>query len=295
MSVISTWEAVPGRLRIIFAYLAEKGPLGESEERLGRLTAPAGLGRSEESMLFPNSLKEAKALGLVAEQAGRLILVECPSKRELEQQGTVALFRERIEQLLLGEEASANPERGALARALAWLLMQSPYEPLDFGENQKTRIQNQLGIDGSIYDLGTNSSFQNLVYWGRYLGYCNLIGLKKTAVMADSSKTVIPDPTRAIESLMGRVLPSNSRITIQSFFSGLAQWTPLLEGGSVRAEVEARIRAGRGIHELSPATSLALVRLEQTQVLKLENLSDAEVYVMHSGHETRRITHLSRG
>lgn len=287
MSVISTVEAVPGRLRIIFAYLADKGAMGERSEVLSSLIAPVGLGRREESQLYPSTLAAAKALGLLVEQDGRVALVDCPTKAELEYRGSDALFRERIELLLLGSTAIRDSEYGVVARALAWLLMQSPYTPLDFSVNQKGQLQKQLDSDGSVYGLGNTSSFQNLVYWARYLGYCDLVGLRK-------GTSVVPNPTRAILALLDKVLPRGTRLTIQTFLNALAHCTPVLEGGEVRAEVEARSKVVRGPQELSPATSLALARLNKSQHIKLDSLSDADVYILDLGDETARLTHVSR-
>jgi hypothetical protein len=67
---------------------------------------------------------------------------------------------------------------------------------------------------------------------------------------------------------------------------------PVLEEGTIRQEVEVRAKTQRVEGHLSGATSLALRRLEDSGLITLEKLSDADVLVLDLGKAQSPVSHI---
>lgn len=287
MSVISTVEAVPSRLRLLYAYL--EGRSGEERSRLVTLAGPKPLqsggeeaDRHGETVTRP--IAEALRLGILIEEEGRLIATPLDRARR-KAIGFDAAFIELVERLLLDPASPAREEQRAFPRALAWLLMQSPLRPISFSENPRTRLREQLG-DGDDYELTNFSNFQNLVYWARALGYCGILGMEKPLVVVD--------PTVALRRHLAGFLPNKGEMRIAEVVTALATRVPVFENGTVREEVEARVIAQAERSRFSPSTSLALKRLADANLIRLVAHADADARVLDLGDATERVTHIAR-
>lgn len=296
MSIITNLPAIPNRLFILFRYLLEKGEKGEDKERLSDFFTPPSLLKSNidddvetGQSMFDSVFKEARLMGLINESGDRIVLQEYFSKREVNRVGAKEIFIKMSEKILLDSELAEQKGQKNVAQAFAWLLMQDPSNPLMFSENQRGRIINDLGEETGAYTLSNNSRFQNLIYWARFLGYCNWMAV-------DQNNTyILPDPTRAILRRLPEFFKHSSKMRIMDFITALGSSCPVLDQGTVRQEVEniARPELRTEPRTVSKSTSLALRHLESRGEIKIEILSDADVVTIHSDGERLRYSHIS--
>jgi hypothetical protein len=296
MSIVTRFEAVPSRLLSIYAAVAEVEN-GLRREQLESWATPPSLstrGGSDEdggsTALFANSLSEARRLGLIEDDGDRLCI---PTKaRGAAGRGASleAHFLAYVRDTLFDRDRAAAAGQTGVLYALAWLMTKSPLKPIGFSEAPQLLLREDLGDFAEKAELGSTSSFQNLLYWARYLGFVTVVG------DGDRSRRAIADPTRAIAAVIDRVLPDNQWLEIEVFLSRLAAIYPVLEGGGIREEIEAHRTAppapdGR----LSVATSLALQRLTDRGTLSLEAIADARARILDFGGSTKRVSRVRRG
>jgi hypothetical protein len=173
--------------------------------------------------------------------------------------------------------------------ALAWFLTKSPLQPVSFSDAPQNLLREDLGAFASKADLGTTSSYQNLLWWARYLGFATLVG-------DAGSRRAFPDPIRAISAVLEKVLPDSNWVDMDVFLSRLAAIYPVLEGGSVREEVEAsRTSPPADDGSLSVASSLALQRLDDRGAISLGVVADAKTRILDFGGSTKRVSRVRRG
>lgn len=294
MSVITTVEAVPSRIRVFFTFF-EGRPKGEDARRVEQMLSPEQLrqaARGDEAdddgttraNVYVNSLREAQNLGLVELVDGdRLCPTALPARS-----GASAdeRFIEWIEPRLLVPDQALRFSQQNFAPALAWLLMQSPLHPIPFAKNVSASINHEFGTEVQCFDLTSKERFQNLAYWAKYLGYATLV----------QDRSVVPDPTSAIRRRLPRIFGRNAELRVEEFLRELAGLTPVFELGSVREELESKSaarRAEQGSQRLSASTSLALRRLADAKLLELRELSDAGVRIINVGDMQQRVSHVA--
>ncbi len=293
MSVITTVEAIPSRLKMLYAYLEDKS--GEDRARLTAITGPwpkaaqAGTDLTGErgGYAVSNSIAEALQLGLLVERENRVAVGRPLDRARRRSFGFDEAFAEHAEWLLLSPDSPGRESQRGFGFALSWLLMQSPRRPLDFSRNQVTLLREQLG-SGDDYQITSIPRFQNLCYWARMLGYCGFVGLRGRTL-------VVPDPTNALRRHLREILPHKGDMRVSDVMMTLAARCPVLEDGAMRSEVEGRVLAEpRELAKLSESTSLALLRLQGQGSLELRALADAEARVLDLGDTDKRVTHLVR-
>jgi hypothetical protein len=287
MSIVSVAEAVPNRLFAIYGTLLSRNS-GEKSERLKELMVPKSLrgGRDNQSTaLFDASLREARNIGLIVEDADTYsVTTEAqPKPRQAEE----AAFRTFVLKVLYEQAFKDESSQSKVAPALAWLLMQNPLRPIPWSENPLQITVRQLG-EGNAYDLTNAPRLQTLAYWARYLGFARLIGAGEVFI--------VPDPHDAISRLLPDVFDNATALRATEFRKRLSDLCPLLEDGLVRTRIERQALGETGrsnSQRLSRTTSLALVRLESCGRIQLEQRSDAEVNLLDLGTSERRFSHIS--
>jgi hypothetical protein len=295
MSIVTNFQAVPSRLFSIYSAVAE-AENGVPRENLESWATPPSLskrgGNDEEggsSALFTNSLSEARKLGLVEDSGDRLIVPVVAHSKIRRSADLRANFLSYLRETLFDSERAANAGQAGVLVALAWFLTKSPLQPISFSDAPQNELRNDLGQFADKAELGNLSSFQNLIYWARFLGFATVVG--DAAV-----KRVFPDPSRAISAVLDRVLPEKSWVDINVFLFRLAEIYPVLEGGSVREEVEAnRTAAPLADGTLSVASSIALQRLANRGAIQLDVVADAKGYILDFGGSNKRVSRLRRG
>lgn len=287
MSIVSVAEATPNRLFIIYATLLGRSG-GETRERLREQMSPASLRKGQDKLttVFDNSLREARAIGLVTEEDGALIVP--PAARPARRQGEAEAFQSHILRTLYDDDFADAAGQRNVALAIAWLLMQDPLRPMPWSENPLPIISRQLA-DGDNFDLGNASRLQTLAYWARHLGFARLVGAGQVHI--------VPDPHDAVARLLPDVYGSDGELRSSEFRKRLAALCPVLEDGVIRSRVEQQAReeiVRTQPQRLSRTTSLALLRLEASGRIVLEQRSDAEVGILDLGTSERRFSHVVR-
>jgi len=284
MSVISSMEAIPSRVRLLVSVLSERS-MGETEERLRDFLSPETLRRdvAEPIAIFRATLKAAKDMRLVEDVEGKICVragvFSRPSKFEDE-------FLTAIEAALLAPGAEDEHGQTDFARAVAWFLMQSPKTPLKWSVNYKADIEKQLTLPENVrFDLTTRDRWNSFHYWCRFLGYGSVI----------AGRALVADPSGALRRLLPRALGQEREAPIRTLLGSLAKVSPVFEDGRIRQEIEgdAVPEFRREPQRLSQSTSFALLRLEQEGWLAIDARPDAQAMVLDFGKDAaRRVSHL---
>ena len=295
MSIVTNFQAVPSRLLSIYAAVAEaeNGVLRENLESWATPPSLSTRGSGDEdggsTALFTNSLSEARRLGLVEENGDRLIVPEAARSKGGRNADLQANFFSYLRETLFDPERAASAGQAGVLIALAWFLTKSPLQPVSFSDAPQNQLRNDLGQFAEKAELGSTSSFQNLLYWARFLGFATVVG-------DAGSRRAFPDPSRAISAVLDSVLPDKNWVDMDVFLTRLAAIYPVLEGGSVREEVEAsRTIPPANDGSISVASSLALQRLADRGSISLDVVADAKARILDFGGSTKRVSRVRRG
>lgn len=295
MSIVNTFEAVPSRLLSIYAAVAEVEN-GVHTEHLASWATPPSLsrrgGENEDggsTNLLKASLAEARRLGLVDEKDGRLFVPDAARGRGGRNANLEAHLLSYLRETFFDPERAASAGQAGFLIALAWFLTKNPLQPVSFSDAPQNQLRSDLGQFAGKAELGSTASFQNLLYWARFLGFATVVGDAE-------SKRAFPDPIRAISAVLDRVFPDNKWVDMDMFLSRLAAIYPVLEGGSVREEVEASSTVPPAVDgRLSVASSLALQRLADRGSISLDVVADAKARILDFGGSTKRVSRVRRG
>ena len=294
MSVLSSFPAMPNRIAITCEYLWYIGPIGANRESI-------------ESQLSPK-LKEAKEEGQVGSTIAKDVITEMVNLKLLEilDNGNIVLIEELrniipaaddwqktlrpiLSQKMLYPDQAELFKQSEFSYALAWLLTQDPFTPLLRSKGQHVeKINTQLEESDPLrYTIANDSRWQNLLYWGRYFGCVEWLGI-------GNNKFVIPDPSEAIILQLPIIFAAETELPISKFVEQLGQAFPVLEGGEARENLEAKMldQFKRQFEYLSRSTSLALKRLELRGVIKIKAISDAKSWILDLGEKTLPISHI---
>ncbi|SOY40290.1 conserved hypothetical protein [Cupriavidus phytorum] len=295
MSILTNFQAVPSRLFCVYAAVAE-AENGLLREQLEAWATPPSLskrGGNEEdggsTALFSNSLNEARRLGLVEDDGDRLRVPKAAVGRGRRNGDLQDEFLSRMREVLFDTRRADEAGQTGVLYALAWLLTKSPLEPLGFSDAPQNQLREDLGEFAAKAELSSKSSYQNLLYWARYLGFAVVVG-------DVSTRRAFPDPTSAIAAVLEQVLPNQGWIEIDLFLLRLAAIYPVLDGGSVREELEAmRTTPPAADDRLSISLSLALQRLADRGSISLDAVADAKSRILDFGGGTKRASHVHLG
>jgi hypothetical protein len=280
MKAVTLVGATPNRIAILYDVLADLAPDGIDREHLSALVGPSNLARladAGEDNAFSDCLNAGEELGLFQLTDGTVRLMESNGNR--------LSFLSLAEIRVVEAPETTNVTTGWLAGAIAWMLCQDPRQPLPWGGSAATmRLKKDLG-GGLNFGMTNDSRYQQAVYWAKALGYVDRISSPEDAV--------IPDPTPAVLRRLPLLLPEDGQRPIRSFLSGLALNCPVLDGGRLRAEVEAASGVVREPFVLSSSLSLALLRLKHRGELRLDYLDDAQA-VFVDGLDGGRASHVTR-
>jgi hypothetical protein len=138
------------------------------------------------------------------------------------------------------------------------------------------------------------TAFVNDTRWAGFAAWAPFLGFGWSAV----SQPLVVDPTQAIRHELPEVFGEDTRVTQREFLDRLVERLPVLDGGTYRQDVEAKLVAGRwerpsdGV--LSESLSAALERLSAAGVLELEDRADAERKTLTgpAGRQTRTFSHV---
>lgn len=296
MSIITTAPAVPSRVLALYASLLAN-PMGERKQRFESLATPPsihGRGASEDgegtTTLFSSTLREAKLLGIFEDDEER-IKVSDEARSKGTKRDPEARLKSHLVRILFDPERAEEAKQRGFMTALAWFLRQNPLVPMAFGAPPQSEIAKDLGEHAQRTELTNINTWQNFVYWARFLGFATMTGSKE-------SKWVVPDPMHAMRDVLPNVFVEGDELPIDAMMAGLARIYPVFEGGDVRREVEdwsSAVLNQSSERRLSIATSLALWRLHTSGRIVLIGRADASAAIMPLGTSERRVSHVRLG
>jgi hypothetical protein len=290
MSVITEAAPVPNRVEVVARYLRTRRD-GETRKRLAALLSPPSLQRASDdpgeegpsNALADALLRACQRLGVTVADGERVCLA--PHLQSSDKSNAEAL-RCYLEDTLLS--VNAPDDQRDVARTLAWFLAQNPAQPLQVG-NVKQRIEEQLveSEDAQLNHLTNATRFEQFTYWARYLGCAWRFKVR--------TDLVVPDPTQLLARYLPRLLKIGEQVTLRVLLERWRTPLPILETGEIRTSLERTLRAEfqRPAEQLSPATSLALLRLQDRGQLRMERLADAPALLLASWPDRRPISHVT--
>jgi hypothetical protein len=302
MALLNPPQILPAVARVLFRALQAADGFGLPRAELAKSVAPAALpqrDRSESdngSKGFDDTLTACLMIGLF-DRDGDVIRLhpELPSHARDRRQRDQHL-RSMIRDLVLSDAVNYglwDSTEGArdLTRALGWYLTQNPLQP-------PAPWNEPGGVDvAQEQEFGAGERvFSNDTRWGAFERWSTFLGFG-FHLPRGGKAVLVPDPTEVVRHVIDSVL-STQRLEIGVAIEELGQRIPVLDGGTYRRDVEARMRpeAVRSASDLlSPSLAHALLRLRDERVIVLEDLADAPLKVRlpeRFGPE-RTITHAS--
>lgn len=302
MSVISSLVAQPNRIIIASEFVHSFGDKGAPIEDLEQMLSPSPPQSNQDDADVDASERSGSTIakGVLAEMQ-RLKILEATEDQHLRLNPTLAVVGKRkvdwaghLYDYLLPILCTADKARAhgqdELPDALCWLLRQDPTRPLGFSGGQHYDALTAQIVDGDpLFDgIRSDARYQVMVYWARYLGLAERLTIKPVP------EKVVADPTRAIAARLPQIFADERELTMQTFIQRLGVHIPVLDGGQVWSEMEARLKVATPAHNhLSQATSFALRRLEHAGKIKLEDISDAGAWELRVGRETSSPSHIT--
>jgi hypothetical protein len=172
-------------------------------------------------------------------------------------------------------------------RATAWILAQDPYElPTSFRDIE--RLQNLQDI--------LPRPFINDTRWNGFVDWSRFAGIGYSA----KGMSFVLNPAFAVRVLLGDIFHDTRELSHTEFLRRLQGSLPVVDGGTYRVTVERQIaRNWRSMlpHELSASLSAALLTLEASGTLRLEQRSDAPqcTLIGRQSKAIRQISHFVYG
>lgn len=248
--------------------------------RGGRLARPAlqehvipkGVARIGEKT-FNDTLRELIGIGALDETDEQVSLPDLEGARE--HGGMRTLVRERAMQSELEADLWEKDDQGSLVllgardlvRGLAWFLgLDSVEGPFDFEKTDPalSDLQEQHTGDRPIHNPERWRSF---VRWARYLGFSSDMSL--FGGTGTSLSVVLPDPTRALVTVLPTCAPTGEWVPLRALLSEIAARLPVLDGGVYRrALIQQGLPEAPG--DCSPSLTLALLRLQGLGYVELD-------------------------
>lgn len=270
MNIASKSTATPNRVEILLDFIKSENKQYTKKE-LQELFSP------QSDSVFKDNFSVLESLGL--------IIIEDDIVK-LNINSTKHPMREIIKNEIFNDEFMYKDN---FVYSLAWLMVQNSdsIEGLGWsGQVNNTILKDLLGSFGEL-DLTSNAPWQNFFYWCNYLGFAT-----KSTIGQDTY--IIPDPTDAVFHELKFIFAGSKELKIKDFLKNLAKSIPVLEFGTARNKILESIREGLNLNDnqLSFATSLALLRLEDRKLITLEQKSDAESMTLKSLNENRIISHI---
>lgn len=274
-------DGLPSVLMALVRALRFFGP--QSRDDLLALCCPPSLEDNSSSFRGQkhgkSTLKTWTELGLFQEDAdGRLHLQEeiatMPTERfrEMRAMGTLLRTITFAPQNNQGIATEERPLSSDVSLALSWALAQDVYSLPGGTYGAIGGLENQqFGTSGPY-------AFQNDTRWNGFKFWAPLLGFGWIERDGGASVLVV-DPTDAVRDALAQVFADMNELPIDNWVSRVGEALPVLDGGTYRTKVEARLdeRAWRPTSdtEISVSLAAALLGLEADGTLKLERRSDA--------------------
>jgi hypothetical protein len=245
--------------------------------------------------LARKTLTRWKQLGFFTETAGRIELSD-----EVAAVGADDLGALRTKVLRMVLTPANNPEfdtdgAGDLestkasdcTRAAAWALAQDPYSFPTKYKGGAEALQDEQGVKPRPFTNDTRWS--GFIEWASFLGF----GWSSARV------GFVPVPWFAVKAVLGDVFGDSREMSQADFFQRLAHALPIVDGGAYRDRIDSQTTRrwrDESPTEVSPSLSAALLTLEASGDLRLEERSDAPQRMLlgRGGRPLHRVSHIER-
>lgn len=284
-----TANASAGAIYLICRHLTRVGtPLAGAEIRAGLRPLPehrVADDQPKNSDLLASSLKVAAGIGLIQEHAHSGWNVDPAIAQGLKTtcDDEIGWFRSELLHRMNAEamDALARKEKAAdLVLGMAWFLQQDPLKPLGtlFGNGAEASIGQLAHADGTLV-----KAVENQEQWRSFLRWILALGLARN-VDVPGAKVVVADASTAIADSLSQ-LPTTERADV--WLTELRIHLPIFGAKALLAALPAP-RAGW--HEIPPAVSLGLLKLEKRGALKMESADDGRgVVTVGIGGNARQV------
>lgn len=261
-------------MRIAMRWLDHAGPTPPAE--LAASIRPATLTPGKADALDA-TMKVAVHIGLVDAEPkdGALRNVERPELAPalVDHRRFRSLVRTQVLQRAVTDvEAGAVPDDVPLA--LTWLCSLDPARPVPWTFNRDS--ERELAAEGMFREVIANST-----QWNSFRRWAVALGLAASVTASVKRTVLVPDPTVAIEDVVGSLEgehPGLNEISAKEFLEHVTRALPVLDSGALESSARAQgVRfLARGDAQVGPATGYALERLSRRGRITLKQRADAE-------------------
>lgn len=281
MSVMKDPYLAPSRVKGVVRFLQQAKGQSEKRETLEVLLSPTNLiSKGDDKKVSRNmiqaTVRECIKMGLLTEN-------EEGSEVKLSQSLNLdeSLLSYVLAQLLLN--TPNYTENHDLAKVIAWFLAQDFFTAPGTWPAVEKRLREQIGAELLELNDARYGQFRD---WSCYLGFGWLNSLSGDQIL-------VPDPTAYLRLSLARIFEDleNQQVLMGDFINRLGKNCPVLEAGLFREDLEAQL-GGRDPNYVSSTTSIALRRLQDEGLIKLEKLSDTTVWILQDGDKSR-ISHIT--
>ena len=279
MSIFTTVEAVPNRMRDIFDFVRnQKNPI--NKEDLRSLFMPPSKRKNESSSLFDGALKECLNIGLFVDDGGIQTSDFVKNSQDHD-------FRDLIGDLLFHNDHQNLEKHKKVLVSVAWLMTRTPGNPLNFSNTITTQLTSSLGENASMTEIsGSITRLHNLYYWCWFLGFGEIFGGTKNR---EAVKLFMPNPAAILERKLVEIFKNSDVLRIDEFVRNLGSLIPVLDGGVIRNELESVLLDQSMVDEgnVSETLSYAIKQLALRKLISLEKRSDARGLILNYGNAMR--------
>ena len=283
MSILKDPYVTPSRVKGIVRYLLQARGKREKRDTLEAILSPASLAsrgddKEPSRNMVQATVRECIKMGLSEEIQDKAEITLNPKLR-LENDASLPAV---LSQLLLDE--SEYTENHDFAKVLAWYLAQDFLDAPGNWQEVEQKLREQIG--SGLLELN-DARYGQFEDWSCYLGFSwrnSLVG----------NQVLVPDPTVYLRQNLKNLFENQThhQVSLDEFISRLSKYCPVFEMGGFREEIEQQIGL-RDSNYLSTVTSIALRRLEDEGLIKLERLSDTSIWVLSDGSKDPRISHIT--
>ncbi len=176
---------------------------------------------------------------------------------------------------LFNESPSNGIRSHELTRALTWFCQLDPTMG-PFGTGTSNNFERLLPA-GPLRLVQNNTRWNVFDRWSVFLGFAWRL-----------KDNLIPDPTRALLHVLDELLPPGNTVAFPAFMAAMAKRLPVLDGGAYHQGYVEAFQVPWDARVVSPALTLALMRLEKKGELVLKTVSDAESRTLRLGSGVER-------
>ena len=285
MSLLNQPFAVPSRVKGAAQFVVRERGQRVKRESAEALLSPLSLrgeeGERDNRAMVRRTLDECVRLRLFLEDGDFLLLnPSLPVSARNPDTIAVALPGVLLDLIL----DVTNPENQSLAAAIAWFLSQDALDAPSTWDEFGIALREQDALGSLEFN---DTRYANFAYWVRYLGLANML-VSPNAGGAGEIR-LLPDPTACVRRILNDLFTGETSLGATDFLRRLGARCSVFEGGVVRNAIEHQA-PGRESKHLSSTTSLALLRLEEEESLRMLMHSDADKVILVDGHTPRDVS-----